>query len=88
MDTLFDDMPEDETEDFTEPQICPCLAVRNFQCPARKRREPIKGRCYKAKDYTRCPNFSAWFWYKVSEKKSRQMENWAMHGSDGSTHDW
>lgn len=88
MDTFFEDVPEDEVENLPEPQICPCLAVRNFRCPARKKREPIKGRCFQSKDYTRCPNFSAWFWYKVSEKKSKETEMSAMHGSDGSSYDW
>ncbi|GAH86137.1 unnamed protein product [marine sediment metagenome] len=48
------------------PQTCPCWAVRGFVCQAKRNGGPLP-KCQGKDNYTKCPQFAAWFFYKVSE---------------------
>ena len=64
---MFDNDDESyRLEEVPAPPECPCLVIRGFTCPAKKRRGLVESRCIGMDRYTRCPNFSAWFWYKVA----------------------
>lgn len=70
-----------------EPETCPCLAVNRFKCEARKRGKPMK-LCVSAENYKRCPNFSAWFWYKVAQEKVKTMKYVTPNDDDGDDNDF
>jgi len=62
--------------DVTEmpiPKACPCLAVKRFVCPATERGKAGKV-CQNGEYVQRCPHFSAYYWFKCAQEKSKQME--------------
>jgi len=69
---LFD-VPTDEADEIPEPKICPCTGVKGFLCPAKKAGELMK-KCTDPEKWVYCPNFSAWYYYKITQAKAKEME--------------
>jgi len=70
------------------PEICPCAGIRNFKCPARVKQKLIKDRCTGSDNYTRCSNFSSWYWFKCAQQKATEMSPPDADGDHGDFCDW
>jgi len=80
--------PTAERADAPSPEICPCVGIRNFKCPAKNQNKLIPGRCKGSQNYTRCPNFSSWYWFKCAQEKAKAMSPPDGYEEQGDFSEW
>ena len=70
--SLFE-VPTEADEDYPEPKICPCTGVKGFRCAAKVDGKLMK-KCIDPDKFVYCPNFSAWYYFKVTQAKAKEID--------------